>query len=84
MKTQVYPAIGQADSPFVSTIEKSVGERFGLEFRTEFFNLFNHPHFGFPGTGFNGTATGNGFGQVTSTNPDSNPRLIQFALKLVF
>jgi hypothetical protein len=31
-----------------------------------------------------GDNTANGFGQVTSTNPDSNPRLIQFALKLVF
>jgi hypothetical protein len=62
----------------------TIAERYGIEFRTEFFNLFNHPRFGVPGTGFNGTATGNGFGQVTSTNPDSNPRLIQFALKFVF
>jgi hypothetical protein len=65
----------------------AITERAGLEFRTEFFNLFNHPHFGFPGTNFNpvaGDNTANGFGQVTSTNPDSNPRLIQFALKLVF
>ena len=59
-----------------------IGERFGLEFRTEFFDLFNHPQFGFPGTGYNGTPTGNGFGQVTSTV--NNPRLIQFALKLIF
>jgi hypothetical protein len=60
-------------------------ERFGLEFRTEFFDLFNHPQFGPPGTGFNGTYTGsgnNGFGQVTDTI--NNPRLIQFALKFVF
>ena len=27
-----------------------IGERFGLEFRTEFFNLFNHTRFGVPGT----------------------------------
>ncbi len=57
-------------------------ERYGLEFRTEFFDLFNHPQFGPPGTGFNGTATGNGFGVVTSTV--NNPRLIQFALKFKF
>jgi Carboxypeptidase regulatory-like domain/TonB dependent receptor len=65
-------------------------ERVGLEFRTEFFNLFNHPYFSPPGTGFNGTATGannNGFGQITSTvqgGVAAPERLIQFALKLVF
>jgi len=60
-----------------------ITERFNLEFRTEFFNLFNRTQFGIPGTGF---VSGNssGFGQITSTNPDSNPRLIQFALKLAF
>jgi hypothetical protein len=65
----------------------TIAERFGLEFRTEFFNLFNHPQFGVPGTGFNGTYTGagnNGFGQITSDNGDANPRLIQFALKFIF
>jgi hypothetical protein len=64
-----------------------VTERFGIEFRTEFFNLFNHPQFGVPGTGFNGTYTGagnNGFGEITSDNGDANPRLIQFALKFIF
>ena len=39
----------------------------GFEFRTEFFNLFNHPPFSPPATGFNGTPMGNGFGQITST-----------------
>jgi hypothetical protein len=64
-----------------------ITERFGVEFRTEFFNLFNHPQFGVPGTGFNGTYTGsgnNGFGEITSDNGDANPRLIQFALKFIF
>ncbi len=60
----------------------TIAERYGLEFRTEFFDLFNHPQFGPPGTAFNGTATGNGFGVVTSTV--NNPRLIQFALKFEF
>jgi hypothetical protein len=66
----------------------TIAERVGVEFRTEFFNLFNHPQLGLPGTGFNGTAAspgvpaGNGFGQVTSTL--GNPRLIQFALIVRF
>jgi hypothetical protein len=59
----------------------SITERAGLEFRTEFFNLFNHPQFGFPGTNFV-SGSSNGFGQVTSQV--NNPRLIQFALKFVF
>jgi hypothetical protein len=65
----------------------TITERIGLEFRTEFFDLFNHPQFGFPGTNFNpvaGNNSANGFGTVTSTNTGNTPRLIQFALKLVF
>src|ERR1700756_259842 len=54
------------------------GERAGLDFRTELFNLFNHPQFGFPGTNFV-SGSSNGFRQVTSQL--NNPRLIQFALK---
>ncbi|HWZ81265.1 MAG TPA: TonB-dependent receptor [Terriglobales bacterium] len=64
-----------------------ITERVGLEFRTEFFNLFNHPYFAPPGNGFDGTPTGNGFGAITATvqNGVASPeRLIQFALKLVF
>ncbi len=60
-----------------------ITERMGLEFRTEFFNLFNHPYFAPPATGL-GAA---GFGEVTSTvgaGEASPERLIQFALKLVF
>ncbi|HZR58274.1 MAG TPA: TonB-dependent receptor [Terriglobales bacterium] len=79
------PGINNFD--FAAFKRTTITERVGLEFRTEFFNLFNHPRFGVPGTGFNGTPTGagnNGFGVISSTNPDSNPRLIQFALKLLF
>jgi hypothetical protein len=53
-------------------------ERLGLEFRAEFFNLFNNPQFGPPFT-FLPFAT---FGSINKTV--NNPRLIQFALKFVF
>jgi len=50
----------------------------GLNFRAEFFNLFNHAQFGLPVNVVGGT----GFGQVTSTV--NNPRLMQLGLKLTF
>jgi hypothetical protein len=65
----------------------NIGERMGVEFRTEFFNLFNHPYFGMPATGFNGTPTGNGFGVVNATvqgGVAAPERLVQFALKFIF
>jgi hypothetical protein len=67
-----------------------VNERLGIEFRTEFFNLFNHPYFSVPANGFNGVATGPnsaGFGTISTTvgaGVASPERLIQFALKFVF
>jgi hypothetical protein len=51
-------------------------EKRGLEFRTEFFNLMNHPIFGQPNT----TVGTPAFGTITGTRIDS--REIQFALKL--
>ena len=53
-------------------------ERFGLQFRTEVFNLFNRVQFGNPGL-----ALGNpSFGVISSQV--NNPRLIQFALRLQY
>jgi len=53
-------------------------ERMNVEFRTEFFNLFNHPQFAAPNT----TQVSPNFGVVTSTL--GNPRLVQFGLKFQF
>jgi len=50
-----------------------------VDFRAEFFNLFNHPQFGLPG---NDADSATNFGVITNTV--NNPRLIQFGLKLVF
>jgi hypothetical protein len=53
-------------------------ERMKVEFRTEFFNIFNHPQFAAPNT----TLVSPNFGVVTSTL--GNPRLVQFGLKFTF
>ncbi|HXE36192.1 MAG TPA: carboxypeptidase-like regulatory domain-containing protein [Verrucomicrobiae bacterium] len=53
-------------------------ENMGLNFRAEFFNLFNHAQFGQPLSDINGS----GFGAVNSTV--NNPRLVQLGLKLTF
>jgi Carboxypeptidase regulatory-like domain len=59
----------------------TIYERLNVEFRAEFFNLFNHPQFGPP----NGTCCSDNnanFGAVTNTV--NLPRLIQFGLKFAF
>ena len=61
-------------------------ERQNVQFRSEFFNMFNHPQFLPPG---NGAANPGAlqissptFGQITASSV--NPRIIQFALKYNF
>jgi hypothetical protein len=51
-----------------------LSERFGLVFRAEFFNLFNHPNFNLLNVGSGGGSSGAGFvnfscGQVNPTTP---------------
>jgi len=53
-------------------------ENMDLNFRAEFFNLFNHAQFGQPISDVNAL----GFGAVNFTV--NNPRLVQFGLKLTF
>jgi hypothetical protein len=53
-------------------------ESANLEFRTEFFNVFNHPQFSDPDTNLSSPT----FGKILSTAV--NPRVIQFALKYSF
>jgi hypothetical protein len=65
-----------------------ITERETLQFRTEFFNAFNHAQFNNPNSngGFLSNAVPNlssgAFGQITTTSV--NPRVIQFALKFSF
>jgi hypothetical protein len=54
-----------------------IKERFNLEFRAEFFNLTNTPHFSAPNT----NASSLTFGEITGAQGE---REIQFALKFVF
>ena len=61
----------------------TIGETANVEFRTEFFNLFNHPQFG-PPNGTCCTANNPNFGVVTNTIGNAQSRLIQFGLKFAF
>jgi len=70
------PGINNWDFSVFKTF--SLDEARRLQFRAEFFNLFNHPEFGFPGSAI-GTAQ---FGRISSTTRD--PRDIQLSLKLLW
>jgi hypothetical protein len=54
------------------------GELFDVQFRSEFFNLFNVANFGLPAN----TIKGGGFGEIAKTAGTS--RQIQFSVKLLF
>lgn len=70
------PGIAQFD--FALFKRTQIAESVGIEFRTEFFNLFNTPTFRHPGTGL-GTPQ---FGVISGTR--GVPRLVQFGLRLIF
>jgi hypothetical protein len=85
------PGIGRLDFSLFKDIP--ISERFRLQFRSEFFNILNHPTFNAPGFGGNGVRSIPGatdfldanFGKIGSTRfPFNDPRQIQFALKLYF
>jgi len=82
-------APGYRDFDFSLLKNTKIGEKVNVQFRTEFFNIFNHPSFAIPS---NISAAAN-FGALFTT-PDAaqnnvglgsgGPRLVQFALKLSF
>ena len=57
--------------------DTNITERTKVQFRAEFFNVFNNVNFGNPGSTFGNP----GFGKITSA---SDPRILQLSLKLVF
>jgi hypothetical protein len=64
------------DTPFGR--RRSGAERVDLQFRGEFFNLFNIVNMGLPAN----TLNGSGFGEISKTA--GNSRQIQFSLKLIY
>src|SRR5437667_12146115 len=53
-----------------------------VQFRAEFFNIFNMVNFDLPGRAANNTAS---LGRITQTDPSlGDPRILQFGLKFVF
>ena len=69
---------GQANLDFSVFREFPIRERANLEFRSEFFNISNHPNFGNPNTSMDSAS----FGQISTTL--TNARIIQFAMKMMF
>lgn len=76
----------QVRGPGVQNVDASLSknttffDRLNTEFRAEFFNVTNTPHFAMPNMGRQ-TA---GFGRITAVNNTPPPRQIQFALKISF
>jgi hypothetical protein len=74
--------------------EFPIHEQMKIQFRAEGFNITNTPNFGLPGTGLasaygQGPSGGGGppgppYGSITSTSIGSNPRQMQFALRLTY
>jgi hypothetical protein len=88
--TAIGPGLWNLDTALLKeTRVTKISESFSVQFRAEFFNIFNHANFAPPPSlsvfnlNPNGTAAPNpAFGQITSTA--NNSRQIQFGLKVIF
>ncbi len=76
------PGFNNTDFSIIKNTE--FGERLRIQFRAEFFDVFNHANFGPPGNSV-GTPL---FGRITNTRfptgESGSSRQIQFALKLIY
>lgn len=73
------PGQVNTDLSLIKTFPLPFREGMDMEFRSEFFNAFNHPNFQDPDLY---VSDGPAFGRITETY--GNPRIIQFALKVNF
>lgn len=75
---------GFLDTDFSVTKNTKITERFNLQFRSQMFDIFNHPNLGNPVLSITNTA----FGHIQSTRFPTgdfgSSRQMQFALKLIF
>ena len=75
------PSFNNTDFSITKTTK--IGDTFRLQFRTEFFDVFNHANFGQPGNVVGSPF----FGQITNTRfptgESGSSRQIQFALRLI-
>jgi carboxypeptidase family protein/TonB-dependent receptor-like protein len=81
--TIIKPSVKNFNVSFAKDSRISEGK--SVEFRAEFFNLFNHPNFGAPNANIFRTAAGDysaTAGRITTLNNEM--RQVQFALKLTF
>jgi hypothetical protein len=86
VRAPVYgPRFVNTDFSLIKDLPLAFREGMNLQFRAEFFNVFNHPQYfleGAAGTGEQDINSPSSFGVVNNTV--NNPRLVQFALKLRF
>jgi hypothetical protein len=61
-----------------------ITERISLEFRTEVYNIFNHPNFGQPDNFLGDSTFGQSLSQVGRNDSTTGARQMQFGLKLHF
>ena len=89
--TTVGPGFHRVDFSLFKDIK--ISDRYKMQFRSEFFNILNHPNFNAPGFGGNGVVSISGAGDYTNANfglvgstrdAPYDPRQIQFALKLFY
>jgi hypothetical protein len=76
------PHYTNADLSFIKNM--SLGERFKIQLRSEFFNLLNHPQFAQPHRGIGTSILGYSTATLTRSDGTTSARQIQMALKLIF